>query len=99
MKKLSEKEIDDKLEKYEAWMYDEESKKLVAGFEFETFEEAIDFANGIADISIDASHYPDILMHDKKFVTVFINTSDIDGITNKDFELIKTIEKELEIVE
>jgi len=95
MNKLSVEQIKDRLERYEAWVYDEESIKILAGFEFENFADCIEFTNSVAEIAEELDHHPDILIHDYKYVTVFTNTVSINGITESDFDLIKMIEEEL----
>jgi 4a-hydroxytetrahydrobiopterin dehydratase len=95
MAKLTNEELQQRLEKFEAWTLDEEANKLVAGFEFEDFNQAVEFANSIAELANEIGHHPDILIHDFKYVTIFTSTHDEEGITEKDFELVENIEKEL----
>jgi 4a-hydroxytetrahydrobiopterin dehydratase len=96
MKKYTAEELEQKLEKYDNWQYDDESAKLTTGFEFENFMQALDFANVVGEIAEDMGHHPDILIHDYKFITIFTATHDANGITDKDFDLIEAIETELE---
>lgn len=95
MKKLTTKEITTQLQAYPAWIYDDEAVKVVSAFEFENFTQAMEFVNGIAELAAELNHHPDILLHDYKFVTVFISTEVAKGITGKDFELVAKIESEL----
>jgi 4a-hydroxytetrahydrobiopterin dehydratase len=99
MKKYSDTEVSQKLENYDSWILDEESGSLVAGFEFEEFTQAMEFANGIAEIAEDVGHHPDLLIHDYNKVTIFTQTHDVNGITDKDFDLIDEIETDLEALE
>lgn len=84
-----------KIASYPAWLYDEEEERLASAFEFETFAEAMEFANGIASIAEELNHHPDLLVHDYKFVTVFTGTHAVKGISEKDFKLVEKIEAEL----
>jgi 4a-hydroxytetrahydrobiopterin dehydratase len=93
---LTQDQINEKLDGLEGWTHDLESGKLVSGFEFENFSEAIEFMNAIAEIAEAEAHHPDILVHDYKFVTIFISSHDSEGITQKDFELVNKIEKEMQ---
>lgn len=95
MQKYTDSDLETKLKQYEAWQLDAETGKLTTGFEFENFEQAVDFANVIADIAQEQGHHPDLLIHDFKFVTVFTSTHDVNGITDKDLKLMDAIEAEL----
>jgi 4a-hydroxytetrahydrobiopterin dehydratase len=95
MKKYTDQELETKLADYPAWVMDEESGKLVAGFEFDNFTQALDFLNALADVAEEMDHHPDLLLHDERFVTIFTATNSVKGITIKDFDLIDKIEEEL----
>lgn len=99
MKKYTEAELSQKLESYDSWIYDVESGKIVAGFEFQDFEMAMAFANEVGNIAEEISHHPDILIHDYNKLTVFTSTHDVNGISDKDFELVEKIEQELNSAE
>jgi 4a-hydroxytetrahydrobiopterin dehydratase len=95
LKKLTEKEISERLKKLKGWELEKESGKLTAGFVFENFQQCLDFALAIGDIAERVAHHPDILVHDYKYVSVFVSTHKPEGITEKDFELIDVMEEEL----
>lgn len=69
-----------------------DNKKLKRGFSFKTFMEAIDFINGIAEISENLNHHPDIC-NSYNVVGIEISTHKIGGLTELDFVLAKRIEK------
>ncbi|MFW5702611.1 MAG: 4a-hydroxytetrahydrobiopterin dehydratase [Candidatus Dojkabacteria bacterium] len=92
---LSKEEVTKKLEKFPEWSFDEELEKVVTGFEFENFAEAVEFSNGIAQVAEDLGHHPDIFVHDYKFVSVFLSTHE-EGITEKDFEFIEKLEASMD---
>lgn len=93
--KLTQEQVDEKLKDFSEWKWDDSSGKLVSGFEFENFMQAVDFVNGIAEIAEDIGHHPDLLLSDYNHVTIFTSTHDAEGITEKDFELITAIEEEI----
>lgn len=96
MQKLSVIQIQSKLESFPGWEYIEEDQRLVSGFEFESFDQAVQFINELADLANEINHHPDILLHEQKFVSVFTSTHSAKGITDKDFELVTAIEQHLE---
>ena len=93
---FTKEEIAEKLEKYDSWVFDEESGKVLSGFELEDYDDCISFASDVAEIAEEIEHHPDILIHDYKFVTIFTYTNDAKGITQRDFDLIEKIESELD---
>lgn len=65
-------------------------------FEFEDFNAAISFVNRFANIANEHNHHPDIKVYDYRRVMVSTTTHDSNGLTRKDFELAKAIDKENE---
>ena len=56
------------------------------------FADAMEFVNRVAMIAETKHHHPDILIQYGK-VTISTTTHDDGGVTDKDFDLIKTIEQ------
>ena len=56
-------------------------------FAFANFAEALAFVNRVGAAAEDADHYPDVLMHGYKLVTVRWRTHSADAITDKDHDL------------
>jgi 4a-hydroxytetrahydrobiopterin dehydratase len=73
--------------------WEEVEGKLVREFEFEDFNQAVEFINKIHPIAENQNHHPDILLHSYKKVKVMIYTHDKDMITEKDHKLAKEIDK------
>ena len=69
----------------------ERNKTLVKDFKFESFREAQDFINGVADIAESQNHHPKIeWLYDK--VQLSLSTHDAsDTVTNKDIKLANSI--------
>lgn len=61
-------------------------------YEFESFKEALEFVNKVADISENVNHHPDIFISFNK-VNLNIYTHDTNSITELDFELAKKIDE------
>ena len=92
MKKLSDQEIQDSLTEIEAaWKIKEGF--LRREFVFKDFVEAFSFMTSVALVAEKSAHHPNWKNAYNK-VTIDLNTHDADGITNKDFDLAKAIDKQ-----
>ena len=86
---LDETQVASTLKKMPEW--DLEGKSIARTIEFEDFNDAIDFVNGLAEIAEEAQHHPDMLIRYNK-VKVMLSTHDVGGITELDFELASRID-------
>ena len=60
-------------------------------FEFDSFSEAIDFVNDVAEIAEEANHHPDInIRYDK--VRLVLTTHSAGGLTTSDFQVAARID-------
>ncbi len=89
MKKLSEKEINEKLETLEGWSYTDNS--LQTSFEFENFKEAFTLMTRIAFEAEAQNHHPD-WNNVYNQLEISLSSHDAGGVTEKDFKLAKAIE-------
>lgn len=85
---LSEQQVTQQIESLPDWTL--EGKKLRRTFQFKNFVEAIDFVNRLVEPAETAGHHPDLAISYNK-VTVSLTTHDAGGLTQKDFDLAKTI--------
>lgn len=94
--KLSDQEIDERLEELEIWSY--ELEKLVTRVEFDDYKEAVFFANVVFSLSEAEFHHPEVTV---KYGAVEIDlwSHDVDGITQRDFELAEKIEDKVREIE
>ena len=91
MNKLSEKEIQDSLTEIDtAWKV--KGEFLHREFLFKDFVEAFSFMTAVALLAEKAAHHPNWKNTYNK-VTIDLSTHDADGITAKDFDLAKAIDK------
>ncbi|CAM3949055.1 4a-hydroxytetrahydrobiopterin dehydratase [Alicyclobacillus pomorum] len=81
--KLTESEIAQELAKVADWTLDQ--KSIVRRYRFESFRNAMAFANAVADIAEVKNHHPFIAI-DYKFVTLRLTTWHQGGLTKADFE-------------
>lgn len=86
---ISEAGIAAQLKKCPEWEL--EGKEITRTVEFESFGEAVDFVNDLAEIAEEAEHHPDIDIRYSK-VTLRLTTHDEGGLTARDFEMAQRID-------
>ncbi len=69
-----------------------ESSTIVKEYELENFSQAIDFVNKIKEIAEKHNHHPDITIQ-YNVVFLVLTTHSAGGLTEKDFEVAKEIDK------
>lgn len=87
--KLSENEIQNRLNKFSKWAY--KNNFLILDLEFKNFKEAMSYVNKVADIAEELDHHPDINIHDWNKVQLSVMTHSENGITEKDFQLLEKL--------
>lgn len=85
---LDRTQVEEKLQTLPNWTTDGET--IQRTFKFKDFVTAIDFVNKLVEPAEKAGHHPDIAISYNK-VTIDLTTHDAGGITQKDFDLAKTI--------
>lgn len=90
MAKLTEKEIEESLKNLDGWAYQEGA--IEKTFVFANFKEAFSIMARIAFECEAQNHHPD-WSNVYKTLNVKLNTHDAGGVTEKDFQLAKTIEE------
>jgi 4a-hydroxytetrahydrobiopterin dehydratase len=90
MEKLSEHSIEERLLKLDGWKYS--NGAIVASFKFGNFKEAFSAMTRIAFECEAQGHHPN-WSNVYNTLDIRLNTHDIGGVTEKDFELAHTIEK------
>tara|TARA_B100000989_G_C19171044_1_gene315495 strand:+ start:94 stop:375 length:282 start_codon:yes stop_codon:yes gene_type:complete len=89
MKALSNKEINFKITKIDNWKIIDGS--LCKEYKFVNFVKAIEFINKIAEVAEDQEHHP-VLTNSYNYLRIDLKTHDVNGISEKDFKLAKTID-------
>lgn len=74
-------------------MWQEANNRLNKEFEFADFKQALMFVNEVGELAQDMNHHPDIFLHDYKYVRITLTTHDTGGVSVKDRELAKKIDK------
>ncbi|MCH8534113.1 MAG: 4a-hydroxytetrahydrobiopterin dehydratase [Flavobacteriaceae bacterium] len=91
--KLSENEIQERLDQLSEWSYNENA--IHTSIEFENFKEAFSFMTRVAFEAEAQEHHPEWTNVYNR-VEISLSTHDAGGITEKDFRLAKTIDQLLE---
>ena len=86
---LSTEEVRKQMKKVPEWEL--EGKAITKTIEFETFSDAIDYINGVAEIAEDHDHHPDIDIRYTK-VLLSLTTHSAGGLTPADFEAAAAID-------
>jgi 4a-hydroxytetrahydrobiopterin dehydratase len=86
---IEDDEIETLLKKLPEW--DLEDRSIVRVVEFDEFMQGIDFVDGVAEISEEAGHHPDIDIR-WTTVTLRLTTHDVGGLTESDFEVARKID-------
>jgi 4a-hydroxytetrahydrobiopterin dehydratase len=90
MPALTQQEINTRITKLPEWTID--SGELARTFTFKDFLSSVDFVNQIAKEAESMGHHPDIDIR-YNHVRIALTTHDAGGLTEKDFQLAKEIEK------
>lgn len=90
MEKLSPQEIKEFKESFPSWNFSD--IKMQKNFVFKNYSDAITFINRVALEADGMNHHPDIF-NSYTLVKVTLNTHDVGGLTEKDFDLAEKIDK------
>jgi len=87
---ISLKELQEKISELEGWSISNNSIEKI--FSFDNFKESMAFVNKIGDIAESLNHHPEIMVSYSK-VKLVLTTHSEKGVTLKDIELAKEIDK------
>ncbi len=88
--KFQEEQIKEKLTAFRGWEY--QNGQLEKTYSFSSFGKAVEFVNKVAVLAESLDHHPDIIIRYNKVICQ-TSSHDVQGITERDFKLIKEIEK------
>ena len=88
--KLSFQELEQELHGLAGWQHVDGAIQRI--FKFNSFMEAIEFVNRVAALAEQKNHHPDIEVRFTK-VILTLSTDAEGGVTEKDLELAKSIER------
>lgn len=81
----------DALGKASHWIV--EQKRIYRDYRFADFPQALRFVNAVAKIAERVSHHPNITLHEYHFVRIETYDHLTGGLSTKDFELIRAIDR------
>ena len=87
---LDDKQIQDNLAELDGWKL--EGRMIVRVFAFEDFVGSINFVDSLVAPAEEMNHHPDLAISWNK-VTVAVTNHAEGGLTEKDFELARRIQK------
>ena len=90
MKKYSKESIQDELKALNDWRFIDNS--IEKKFIFLDFSQALGFIVRVGLLAEKSNHHPELFNVYSK-VVIRLNTHDADGVTDKDIELAKAIDK------
>jgi 4a-hydroxytetrahydrobiopterin dehydratase len=90
MARLSNEEVDERLEGLDAWERDGDAIKKE--YELDDFKGSVDFVNRLTPEAEEMNHHPDLEISWNK-VTVTITTHSEGGLTANDFDLAGRIDR------
>ena len=88
--KTTDESISNFLDIYSNWSY--ENNKLHCVFQFSDFNEAFGFISQIALLAEKQNHHPEIFNLYNR-VVIDLTTHEANGVTERDFEFVRSIEK------
>ena len=90
LEKLTHAEIVQQLDTLPDWHL--ENQQLRRTYTFENFVESVEFVNRLVEPAETVGHHPDLAISYNQ-VTVSLTTHDAGGLTQKDFDLVRTISR------
>ena len=90
MKALTIQEIKNQLKLLPNWKY--QKGFLQRSFEFSSFKKTINFLNEVASVAETKNHHP-MLINNFNILEIKLSTHDVNGISQKDFDLALDIDK------
>jgi 4a-hydroxytetrahydrobiopterin dehydratase len=94
MSLLTATEIQEKLAEFPGWSC--EGQELKKDFRLKDFVSALAFVIRVGRHAEELGHHPDILIHGYNKVKFLLSTHDAGGVTEADFTLASSIDKEFQ---
>ena len=85
-------ELEQAVAALDAWTLDEPARCICKEWTFDSFQSAVAFFVKLGERAEQLDHHPEVLSSFKR-VRVRLWTHDVDGLTNKDFELAAEIDR------
>lgn len=92
MKKLSQSQVEARLEHLEGWSSDEDGALMQKEFRFNDFRQAMKFINQAAEKAEDMQHHPDICVSYNSVVCM-LTSHELEGLSEADFKLANSLDE------
>ena len=86
---MAQSQVREKLKRIPEWELHE--KEIERTFEWDDFNQAMDFVNAVAELANEANHHPDLDIRWNK-VRVALYTHSAGGVTELDFQLAEKVD-------
>lgn len=96
--KLSDEEVEDALENLQIWGLSMEGDRLVTRVEFDSYKEAVFFANTVFSVAEEYFHHPEVKV-EYGAVSIDLWSHEEEGITETDIEMAEVIEAKVANIE
>ena len=93
MPRLTDEQVKQRMAALDGWSLD--GSEIRKSYSFADFRAAIHFVQQVADLAEEADHHPDILINYDR-VTLSLSTHSEGGLTDKDMDLARRIDRLLE---
>lgn len=90
MSKLSEREIEQRLQ---GTQWEMKGEAIEREWAFADFSQALAFVNRVGGLAERANHHPDILLHSWNKVRLTLSTHSEGGLTQADFDLAANLDE------
>lgn len=90
--KLSDDQVQEKLEELQIW--GRSGDKIVTRIEFDNYKESVFFANTVFTLAEAHFHHPEVKV-EYGAVEIDLWSHDVEGVTERDFDLAEEIEQRL----
>ena len=90
-KPISPEEAYDALGKSLRWIV--EQRRIYRDYRFANFQQALKFANAVAQVAGRVGHHPNISLHEYHFVRIETYDHLTGGLSTKDLELVRAIDR------
>ena len=89
---LSDNDCEKALRGLDGWTYNDVYKNIEKKFIFNNFESAVTFVQHVASISVEISHFPNIIIGKNGTAKITSTTDEVNGVTEKDIALAESVE-------
>ena len=91
IERISLEEAEERIQKLREWDLVDDGTAMVRSVTLPDFAASLAVANAIGVLADEANHHPDLLIS-YGFLRITLSTHDVEGLTEKDFQLAEKID-------